>query len=154
MAKLLRINLSALNATFEEVPEAYRKFGGRGLTDCIVAHEVPPACDPLGIENKLVWAPGILGGTTFPCSGRISVGAKSPMTKGIKEANSGGAMSQKLARLGIKAVIFEGKAKEPTSVKIDKDGVSFSSAASLAGLGSYAILEKMRKEESQQVNTE
>lgn len=148
MAKLLRINLSASTATFEEVPEAYRKFGGRGLTDVIIANEVPPTCDPLSIENKLIWAPGILGGTTFPCSGRISVGAKSPMTKGIKEANSGGAMAPKLARLGIKAVIFEGKAKEPTSVKIDKDGVSFSKAAHLAGLGSYDLLEKLRKEAS------
>jgi aldehyde:ferredoxin oxidoreductase len=148
MAKLLRINLSALTAAFEEVPEAYRKFGGRGLTDCIIAHEVPPKCDPLGVENKLIWAPGILGGTSVPCSGRLSVGAKSPMTKGIKEANTGGAMGQKLARLGIKAVVFEGKAKEPTTVKIDQNGVSFSAAAPFAGLGSYAILEKLKKEQS------
>ncbi|MGD0100790.1 MAG: aldehyde ferredoxin oxidoreductase N-terminal domain-containing protein, partial [Acidobacteriota bacterium] len=69
MAKLLRINLSALTATFEEVPEALKKFGGRGLSDAIIAREVPPTCDPLGLENKLIWAPGILGGTTFPCSG-------------------------------------------------------------------------------------
>ena len=148
MAKLLRINLSSLTAKFEEVPEAYKRFGGRGLTDVIVANEVPPTCDPLGIENKLVWAPGILGGTTFPCSGRLSVGAKSPMTKGIKEANSGGAMGQRLAKLGIKAVVFEGKAKEPTSIKIDKDGVSFSPAAALAGLGSYALLEELKKQGS------
>jgi aldehyde:ferredoxin oxidoreductase len=148
MAKLLRINLSSLTAKFEEVPEAYRKFGGRGLTDSIVANEVPPTCDPLGVENRLVWAPGILGGTTFPCSGRLSVGAKSPMTQGIKEANSGGAMGNRLGRLGIKAVVFEGKAKEPTSIKIDKGGVDFSSATSLAGLGSYAILEKLRKQGS------
>jgi aldehyde:ferredoxin oxidoreductase len=148
MAKLLRINLSTLTAKFDEVPEAYKKFGGRGLTDCIIAHEVPPTCDPLGVENKLIWAPGILGGTTFPCSGRISVGAKSPMTKGIKEANSGGAMGQKLAKLGIKAVIFEGKATDPTSVKIGKDGVAFSKAKHLAGLGSYAILEKLKMEGS------
>ena len=110
MAKLLRINLSALTATFEEVPEAYKKFGGRGLTDCIIAHEVPPNCDPLGVENKLIWAPGILGGTTFPCSGRLSVGAKSPLTKGIKEANSGGAMAQKLASEFMAAAKGEGNA--------------------------------------------
>ena len=130
MAKLLRINLSTLSATTEEVPEAYRKFGGRGLTACILDREVPPTCDPLGVENKLIWAPGLMGGTTAPCSGRLSVGAKSPMTKGVKEANTGGAMGQKLARLGFKAVIFEGKAKEPTTVKIDKTGVSFCSARS------------------------
>jgi aldehyde:ferredoxin oxidoreductase len=151
MAKILRINLSSLTARTEDVPEAYRKFGGRGLTSSIIGREVPPKCDPLGPENKLVFAPGILGGTTVPCSGRLSVGAKSPMTKGIKEANTGGAMSQCLARLGIKAVVFEGKAKEPTSLKINKEGVSFSPAAPLAGLGCYAILDKLRAEHGNKV---
>jgi aldehyde:ferredoxin oxidoreductase len=146
MAKILRINMSSLSAKTEGVPEALRKFGGRGLTASILDREVPPTCDPLGAENKLVWAPGIMGGTTAPCSGRLSVGAKSPMTKGIKEANTGGAMAQKLARLGFKAVVFEGKAKESTTVKISKEGVSFSSAASLAGLGCYAILDKLKGE--------
>lgn len=146
MAKILRINLSALTAATEDVPEVYQKLGGRGLTACILDREVPPTCDPLGSENKLIWAPGILAGTPVPCSGRLSVGAKSPMTNGIKEANSGGAMAQKLARLGLKAVIFEGMAKEPTSVKITKEGVTFSSAASYMGLGSYAIIEKLKSE--------
>jgi aldehyde:ferredoxin oxidoreductase len=146
MAKLLRINLSSLAATTEDVPDAYRKFGGRGLTACILDREVDPTCDPLGPENKLIWAPGLMGGTPAPCSGRLSVGAKSPMTQGIKEANTGGAMGQKLARLGFKAVIFEGMAKEPTSVIIDKAGVSFTSAASLMGLGSYEIADKLKNE--------
>jgi aldehyde:ferredoxin oxidoreductase len=151
MAKILRINLSALSAATEEVPELYSKFGGRGLTSCIIDNEVPPTCDPLGDENRLVFAPGILAGTTFPCSGRLSVGAKSPMTKGIKEANTGGAMAQKIAKLGIKAVIFEGKAKEPTCVQIDQNGVRFSGAASFAGLGSYAILDKLKSQYGEKV---
>ena len=120
MAKILRINMSTLTSTEEEISDSYKGFGGRGLTSCIIEKEVPPTCDPLGVENKLVFAPGILGGTTAPCSGRLSVGAKSPLTKGIKEANTGGAMAQKLAKLGFKAVIFEGKAKDSTKVKIDK----------------------------------
>lgn len=151
MAKLLRINLSTLTATAEEVPEAYRKFGGRGLTSCIVEKEVPATCDPLGAENKLVFAPGILGGTSVPCSGRLSVGAKSPMTKGIKEANTGGAMAQALAKLGFKAVVFEGRAQKPTSVRLSKDGAAFADASNLAGLGSYAILDQLRKENGEKV---
>jgi aldehyde:ferredoxin oxidoreductase len=146
MAKILRIDLSALSAKIEDVPEAYQKFGGRGLTACILNNEVNPACDPLGIENKLIWAPGLMGGTTAPCSGRLSVGAKSPMTNGVKEANTGGAMAQKLARLGFKAVIFEGKANERTTVKIDKTGVGFVPANSLVGLGCYELLEKLKAE--------
>jgi len=146
MAKILRINMTELTSSIEDVPESYRKFGGRGLTSCIVGNEVPPTCDPLGEENKLVFAPGILGGTSVPCSGRLSVGTKSPLTKGIKEANTGGAMGQKLARLGFKAIIFEGKAKEPTSIVIDTNGAHFSSATSFAGIGSYEILKKIRQQ--------
>ncbi|MBN2339459.1 MAG: aldehyde ferredoxin oxidoreductase, partial [Acidobacteria bacterium] len=100
MAKILRINLFTQTSTTEEVPEAYRSLGGRGLSASILEHEVPATCDPLGPENKLIWAPGVLAGTPFPCSGRLSVGAKSPMTGGVKEANTGGSMAQKLARLG------------------------------------------------------
>ncbi len=146
MAKILRINLSSQTATIEEVPEVLRKFGGRGLTASILDREVPPTCDPLGAENKMIWAPGLMGGTTAPCSGRLSVGAKSPMTRGVKEANTGGSMSQKLARLGFKAVIFEGQAKEPTKVKIEKTGVSFAPASYLSGLGTYAIIDRLKDE--------
>jgi aldehyde:ferredoxin oxidoreductase len=152
MAKILRINLSSLTSTTEDVPEAYKKFGGRGLTACILDREVPPACDPLGIDNKLIWAPGLMGGTIAPCSGRLSVGAKSPMTKGIKEANTGGSMGQSLAKMGLKAVIFEGMAKEPTTVKIDQTGVSFASGASLMGFGSYEIVEKLKSEYGNKVS--
>lgn len=152
MAKILRINLSTHASATEEVPEAYRNLGGRGLSACILQHEVPATCDPLGPENKLIWAPGILAGTPFPCSGRLSVGAKSPMTGGVKEANTGGSMAQKLARLGLKAVIFEGQAREPVSVKITADGVSFSSGAAYMGLGCYAIVEKLKSEYGDKVS--
>ena len=152
MAKILRINLSTQTSTTEEVPEAYRSLGGRGLTACILQHEVPATCDPLGPENKLIWAPGLLAGTPVPCSGRLSVGAKSPMTGGVKEANTGGSMAQKLARLGLKAVIFEGQASEPISVKITGDGVTFSSGSAYLGLGCYDIVEKLKGEYGDKVS--
>ncbi len=152
MAKILRINLSTRTSTTEEVPEAYRSLGGRGLTACILQHEVPATCDPLGPENKLIWAPGLLAGTPVPCSGRLSVGAKSPMTGGVKEANTGGSMAQKLARLGLKAVIFEGQASEPVSVKITGDGVTFSSGSAYLNLGCYDIVEKLKGEYGDKVS--
>ena len=68
----------------------------------------PRTADPLGPANKLVFAPGTLGGTTAPNGGRLSVGAKSPLTGGIKESNSGGQAAHALARVGFAAVIVEG----------------------------------------------
>ncbi|MBI4279888.1 MAG: aldehyde ferredoxin oxidoreductase, partial [Armatimonadetes bacterium] len=103
MARLLRVNMAGLTATYEDVPEFYQKWGGRGLTSMVTSREVPPTCHPLGPANTLVFAPGIVSGTAAPTSGRISIGGKSPLTGGIKETNSGGLASQKIARLGIKA---------------------------------------------------
>jgi aldehyde:ferredoxin oxidoreductase len=74
------------------------------------------------------------------------VGAKSPLTNTIKEANSGGAAAQKLARLGFQAVVIEGRAKELTSLKIDNNGVTFLPAASYRELGNYEVIERLKKE--------
>ncbi|MDR0239487.1 MAG: aldehyde ferredoxin oxidoreductase, partial [Deltaproteobacteria bacterium] len=88
--KILRVNMATKECRFEGVPTQYAGLGGRGLTSTIVAAEVEPTCSPLGPHNKLVFAPGLLGGTTCANANRISVGCKSPMTGGIKESNSGG----------------------------------------------------------------
>ena len=103
----------------------YAGLGGRAMTSAVVAKEVPPTCHPLGADNKLVIAPGMLSGTAAAMSGRISVGCKSPLTGGIKEANSGGQPSQVLARLGYAAIVLEGKPKDETFTRysINKDGV-------------------------------
>ena len=90
MAKLLRVNMTTASCSFEDIPKEFSSTGGRGLTSGLVAKEVPPICDPLGQDNKLVFAPGLLSGTACPNSGRMSVGAKSPLTGGIKESNVGG----------------------------------------------------------------
>jgi aldehyde:ferredoxin oxidoreductase len=109
---MLRVNMSTGECRFEPLPEAYAGLGGRGLTSGLVAAEVDPLCAPLGPHNKLVFAPGLLGGTNCANAGRISVGCKSPLTGGIKEANAGGTPGGQLAALGISAVIIEGLAGE------------------------------------------
>ncbi|KXB04934.1 aldehyde:ferredoxin oxidoreductase [candidate division MSBL1 archaeon SCGC-AAA261O19] len=103
--------MDKLEVNYEDVPEDYQTLGGRGLTSTIVASEVPPDCHPLGPNNKIVLAPGIVTGTDAPSSGRISVGGKSPLTGGIKEANAGTSFSQMLGRLQIKAIVIQGQRK-------------------------------------------
>ncbi|MDR7434985.1 MAG: aldehyde ferredoxin oxidoreductase C-terminal domain-containing protein [Armatimonadota bacterium] len=146
MAKLLRVNMTDLKATYEEVPEVYRYWGGRGLTSMITSREVPPTCHPLGPSNKLVIAPGIVSGTAAPTSGRTSFGGKSPLTGTIKETNAGGLSSQKIARLGIKAIVIEGQPKDPTKywvLKITKDGTEFLPADDLVGKGMYEVCQRL-----------
>ena len=86
--KFIRVDMNEKTVRTEEVPEPYLGLGGRGLTSIMINEEVPPACDPLGPENKLIFATGILSGTPLVNTSRISVGAKSPLTGGIKESNA------------------------------------------------------------------
>ena len=141
MKKMLRVNMTDMSCTYEDVPEAFRGLGGRGLTSLLVAREVPPACNPLGPDNKLVFAPGILSGTACPNAGRLSVGGKSPLTGGIKESNVGGNASAKIARLGLAAVIIEGQAP-PESLYVlclKKGAAELVPSPALQGAGTYRL---------------
>ncbi|WP_028585541.1 aldehyde ferredoxin oxidoreductase family protein [Desulfogranum mediterraneum] len=143
--KIYRINMSTLSTAVEEVPAQWQGHGGRGLTSTIIAAEVEPSCHPLGPGNKLVFAPGLLSGTTAANSGRLSCGAKSPLTGTIKEANAGGTSAQLLARLGIKALIIEGLPQEERwySLAIDEQGITINEETELIGKGNYAVIEAM-----------
>ena len=156
MDKILRINMGA-----DGGPEIkteglgdYAGLGGRAMTSGIVSKEVPPTCHPLGEDNKLVIAPGLLSGSVAAMSGRISVGCKSPLTGGIKESNSGGQPSQMLGRLGYAAIVLEGKPPENKLYKvfINKDGVDIKEDNSLCMLGNYDVVEKMRAEYGDKVH--
>ena len=140
--KIFRVNMSTLTSTVEDVPAAWAGHGGRGLTSTIVAAEVPPTCHPLGANNKLVIAPGLLSGTPAANSGRLSIGAKSPLTGTIKEANSGGTAAQLLARCGCKALILEGKPAGDSwySLAVSPDGVTISLESELIGKGNFQVI--------------
>jgi aldehyde:ferredoxin oxidoreductase len=143
MDKIIRVNMSDLSTRTEAVPTAWAGLGGRGLTSTIVAAEVPPTCHPLGPNNKLVFAPGLLTGTPAAQSGRLSAGAKSPLTGTIKESNSGGTAAQMLARLGIKALIIEGLPKENTwyNLHVSTAGVTIQEEKELIGHGNFAVID-------------
>lgn len=145
MSNILRINVKDKTYRFEELEGSLISLGGRGLTSKIVLNEVPPTCHPLGRLNKLVIAPGLLSGSAAANSGRISVGAKSPLTGGIKESNSGGLVSQKLARLGIRAIVLEDKPEDaPFSlIVLKKDSVEILPADAYQGLGNYEVITKL-----------
>jgi aldehyde:ferredoxin oxidoreductase len=110
--KIWRINLNAQSLALEDVPPAWSHLGGRGLSCRILLDEGVATCEPLGLGNKLVYAPGLLVGHMLSSCDRISVGAKSPLTFGIKESNAGGSTGMSMALLGMKALIVEGKMEE------------------------------------------
>src|SRR3954466_14889546 len=125
--KIARIDMGAAGGpkVTEEPAGEYAALGGRATTSIIVAKEVHPLAHPLGAENKLVIAPGMLSGPTGAMTGRLSVGCKSPLTGTIKESNAGGQAAQVLARIGYAAVILEGKpaGDDLYKIVINKDGI-------------------------------
>lgn len=146
--KILRVDMTNLTVRAEPFPDEWKFIGGRGLSAKILLKEVDPRCDPLGPGNKVIFAPGVLSGTMAPTSGRMSVGGKSPLTGGIKEANSGGQPGQKLARLGYRALIVEGKAKEPDKrymVVVDRNGARIEECTELKFVRTYAAAEALGK---------
>ncbi len=145
MDYFLRVNMSDLSINKEEVPSEYENLGGRAITSRVIAREVPPTCHPLSMENKIVISPGILSGTRAPSSGRLSVGGKSPLTGGIKESNAGGVTSQKLASLGVKALIVEGMPDEEKSfvLYISENKQELIEADEYKGLGTYELNHKL-----------
>jgi len=140
--KIYRVNMTTLKVSTEEVPSQWKILGGRGLTSTIVSQEVKPTCHPLGKYNKLIFAPGLLAATNCANSGRLSAGAKSPLTGTIKESNSGGTAAHSLARLGIKALIIEGLPAKDTFYRlhVDKNGVTLNEEKELVGKGNYEVV--------------
>ncbi len=146
MARLLRINTRTKKAVFEDQSGDYSGLGGRALTSRLVRREVPPTCHPLSAANKLVVATGLLTGTAAANTGRLSVGGKSPLTGTIKESNSGGTFSQKLAKLDITGFVLEDKPETKVpyqTIFITKDGVDFLELPEIAGLGTYEASAKL-----------
>jgi aldehyde:ferredoxin oxidoreductase len=143
--KMLRIDMKESQIRWEPVPKEYEQLGGRALIAKLLLNEVPPACDALGPHNKLIFAPGLLGGAIVATAGRLSVGAKSPLTRGSKEANAGGTGGDSLGKLGIKAIVVENQAKSKQFqiLLIDGDSAELVPADDVVGLGTYATSDKL-----------
>ncbi len=143
---IVRVNMKTLEITHEDVPEKWGAFGGRAMTSAVLLDEVDPLCIPLGKNNKLIFAPGLLSGSSAPISGRLSVGAKSPLTLGIKESNAGGQAAQILGRLGIRAIIVEDKPEDPGkfyTLEVRAGSITVVECPELKGLGNYDTVDKL-----------
>ena len=144
MKKIVRVNCKSGEIDIKPEGEIFKKLGGRSLTTHILLEEVNPACDALGPENKLIIAGMLLSGTPITTCNRLSFGAKSPLTNGIKESNVGGVAGSHLARHGIKAIIFEDapEEKQCNILLIDADGkIELKDASYLAGKSNYDLVE-------------
>jgi aldehyde:ferredoxin oxidoreductase len=150
---VLRVDIKNEKVTFENLKEGWKSIGGSAFIAKIMNEEVPPSVDPLGPENLFIVAVGPLAGTGAPQLGRISVGGKSPLTLGIKEANSGGPAAQILDRLGMRAVIVHGAPHDHRlyCLLISKDKTTLIPADEYRGMKNYELVTKLRKQYGEKI---
>ena len=145
--KILRVDMRNEKIEFEDLPEEWRYLGGSALIAKIMNKEVPPAADPFGPDNLFIVAVGPLAGTGAPQLGRVSIGAKSPLTMGIKEANSGGPAGQILDRLGIRTIVIRGTPQDHHRLyflSLSKDKATLIPAEESRRMKNYELVSKLR----------
>ena len=146
--KTWRVNVEDQSLVQEPPLDHWLPLGGRALLAQIMVDEVEPTCTPLGPNNKLIFAPGLLVGHMLSSCDRISVGGKSPLTGGIKESNAGGSTGLAMAYMGIKALIIEGQPDVPGwwVLYLSKDGARWDDAADLAGVGVFDAAKRLQEQ--------
>jgi len=122
--------------------------GGRLLTAQLTTEFVHPRADPLGPGNILAFAAGPLAGMRVSTGGRLSVGGKSPLTRGIKEANAGGMAADSLAALGYRALVLTGArpADQPAVLILDEAGPRLADGRPYWGQGNEATAAALRRD--------
>ncbi|CAI48807.1 aldehyde ferredoxin oxidoreductase [Natronomonas pharaonis DSM 2160] len=131
---LLSIDVSdrtASEAAIDDVLESY--IGGRGVGTKLAHDRIPFDADPLGPENRLVFATGPLQTSIMSYTGRMSCTGLSPLTDGLLSSNAGGFMSRPFADTGYAAVEIAGASDELVGIHVTDEGVTFESAADLEG---------------------
>jgi aldehyde:ferredoxin oxidoreductase len=136
MRKYLHINLGDRSVRTEEfqgeaIVRAGRHFIAKTLLELRKA-----GVDPLSPDNPLIFSAGPFAGTNFSNANRLSVGCKSPLTGGIKEANSGGTFAFALGQLEMAGFTLYGASKEWVVIRLTKDGaITYETAAPYMGQG-------------------
>ncbi|MFW6297888.1 MAG: iron-containing alcohol dehydrogenase [Desulfosalsimonas sp.] len=145
--KVLRVDMGNKSTAAEELQKPWQHLGASALIAKVINSEVPPESDPLGPDNRFVIAAGPLAGTLAPQLGRVSVGGKSPLTLGIKEANSGGPAAQMLDKLGFRAVVVQGAPADESlyCLYITKDKTELIPADDYKNTKNYDLVKKLKE---------
>jgi aldehyde:ferredoxin oxidoreductase len=146
--KLLHVDLSSGNVLVESLPdEVYRLLaGGRALVAYLLLRDMPAGADPLGPDNRLIFAPGVMQGSNFPGAGRHGVGGKSPLTGVLGSSEVGGWWGHEFKRAGYDALVIRGRAASPVYLWIHDGEVEIRPAQHLWGLPTAPTQAAVRQE--------
>ncbi len=146
--KMLRVNLTTGEIRNETLDEEFlrRYVGGWGFIAHTLLREVSPGADPLGPDNRLIYATGPITGQAIAGGGRHMMGAKSPLTGGFSGSEAGGFFGAEFKRSGWDMIIFEGASDTPVYLWINDDEVELRSAEHLWGRETWDVQEAVREE--------
>jgi aldehyde:ferredoxin oxidoreductase len=146
--KVLRVDLSNGKSNTERIDDSFcRKYlGGAGFVAHYLITETKSNIDPLGPDNKLIFATGPLTGLNFGGSARHTVGAKSPLTGGIAKSEAGEHWGAQFKRAGYDALIIEGRAKAPVYLSIHNGEIEIKDAGHIWGKDTKDTQETIRSE--------
>ena len=146
--KILRVNLSNGTTKTEAIDEAFcrKHIGGAGFVSYYLLNELEPGIDPLGPDNKLIFAIGPLTGLPLPGSGRHCIGAKSPLTGGFAKSEVGEFWGAELKSAGFDGVIIEGASDKPVYLWIKDGEAEIRDAGHLWGQNTKETEEMIQKE--------
>jgi aldehyde:ferredoxin oxidoreductase len=140
-------SISARHLQGEEIVKAGRYLIAKTLLELGAA-----VVDPLSAANPLIFSAGPFAGTAFSNANRTSVGCKSPLTGGIKEANGGGTFSYGLGQLQIAGFTLHGASPDWVVLHFRKDGsIQFDDATPYLGRGNYAAADLLYERYSKKV---
>ena len=140
MRKYLHINLADRSVRTEELQgEAIIRAGRHYIAKTLLESGVAKV-DPLSPDNPLIFSAGPFAGTNFSNANRLSVGCKSPLTGGIKEANSGGTFGFALGQLETAGLTLYGASNDWVVIRITKEGaIAYDSAEPYLGKGNNEV---------------
>jgi aldehyde:ferredoxin oxidoreductase len=146
--RILRIDLTDGQIAVEAPDQAfYRRYlGGAGFVAYYLLKEVPPGTDPLGPENRLIFACGPLTGVPLAGSGRNAIGARSPLTGALGEADVGGFWGAELKAAGYDAIVVQGSAASPVYLWVHDGQAELRDAAHFWGLENKETHTAIRQE--------
>ena len=145
---ILEVDLTRSAVRKVDLPEqlAYNYLGQAGINARILYDRVSSDTDPLSPEAPLIFGVGPLGGTLAPCSGRLSVTFKSPLTGIFGDSNCGGHWASELKMAGYDHIVVTGKAKHPVYLWIDNDRVEIRDGRSIWGKNTWETDELVRQD--------
>jgi len=146
--KLLRIFLDENKAKEEGLnfDDLRNYIGGVGYGAKVLYDELKEGTDPLGPENKLIFATSPLTMNTVPGGGSIELCFKSPLTNGWGESRCGGDFGPEIKKAGYDFIIIEGKADQPVYLVINDGEVSIKPAEYLKGITVTEKIEKIKND--------